>query len=208
MRERPSVVGVDFDNTLVCYDNLFHALAVERGLVDPETPASKTVIRDRLRAAGIEAAWTELQGIAYGPAILRAEPYPGARRFLQACRDAGVRVAIVSHKTKHPFLGDAHDLHAAAYAWLEANGMIGPVAPDDVYFELTKAAKIARVASLGCRVFVDDLPELLLDAAFPTGVSRILFDPLGLHDGGSELQAAAGWNEVERLVADSRAVAR
>ena len=32
----PPIVGLDLDNTLVAYDDLFHALAVERGLPELE----------------------------------------------------------------------------------------------------------------------------------------------------------------------------
>ena len=29
------LIGVDFDNTIVCYDKLFHQLALERSLIPP-----------------------------------------------------------------------------------------------------------------------------------------------------------------------------
>ena len=34
------------------------------------------------------------------------------------------------------------------------------LSPESVYLELTKQAKIDRIAALGCDVFVDDLPRL------------------------------------------------
>ena len=43
------LVGVDFDNTIVCYDGLFHKLALERGLIPEDFPASKGEVRDFLR---------------------------------------------------------------------------------------------------------------------------------------------------------------
>jgi len=63
------LVGLDFDNTIVRYDQLFHRLAVERGLIPPGVSATKQSVRDYLRAADREVDWTELQGIAYGPRI-------------------------------------------------------------------------------------------------------------------------------------------
>ena len=63
-----------------------------------------------------------MQGVGYGPRISDAEPFPGVKEFLAGCKAAGVRVAIVSHKTKHPYLGAKHDLHAAAHAFLTAHG--------------------------------------------------------------------------------------
>src|SRR5260221_9194382 len=97
------LVGLDFDNTIVCYDRLFHKLARERGLIPESVPANKGAVRDYLRSIDRENDWTEMQGIGYGPRIAEAEPFPGVHDFLNACKTPGVRVAIISHKTKHPY---------------------------------------------------------------------------------------------------------
>jgi hypothetical protein len=46
-----------------------------------------------------------------------------------------------------------------------------------VSFELTKEAKVARIAALGCEAFIDDLPEIFASPDFPISTRRILFDP-------------------------------
>jgi hypothetical protein len=166
------LIGLDFDNTIVGYDRLFQCLAVERALVPPEFPASKQALRDHLRATGREGEWTELQGIAYGPRI--------TGDFLRQCRSAGVTVAVVSHKTRIPYRGEPHDLHVAAFRFLETHGFFGPdtgLSPDRVFLEPTLRQKLARVGSLGCSAFVDDLPEVLGEPLFPTGTRKVLFDP-------------------------------
>lgn len=177
------MLGIDFDNTIVCYDALFHALALERGLIPRDLPATKAQVRDFLRAAGREEEWTRLQGIAYGPRIGDAAPFAGVIDFLRECRARAVPVRIISHKTRAPFLGEPHDLHEAARHWLRRYGVIdAPAAPlraADVCLELTKQAKLARIAAVGCTHFVDDLPEFLTDPAFPAGVVRYLWDPSG-----------------------------
>ena len=48
------LVGLDFDNTIVCYDRLFHRLARERGLIPEHVPATKGAVRDHLRNVGRE----------------------------------------------------------------------------------------------------------------------------------------------------------
>ena len=108
-------IGVDFDNTIVCYDALFHKVARERNLIPAGVPVNKSDVRNHLRRAGNEAAWTEVQGYVYGARMSEAAPYPGVREFFRACRHAGVRVSIISHKTKHPYLGEKYDLHEAAH---------------------------------------------------------------------------------------------
>ncbi len=198
------IVGLDFDNTIVRYDGLFHAEAVRRGLVPAATPKSKEAVRDALRAAGREDDWTELQGWAYGPGMERAEAFPGAREFVAECRRRGAKVRVISHRTRKPFKGPAHDLHAAAKAWLERSGFLADdgLAADEVFFEETKQDKLARISETGCTHFVDDLPEFLAEPSFPKGVERVHFDPSGSPAGG-RFPRAASWAEVGRLVLDS-----
>ena len=193
------LIGLDFDNTIVRYDRLFHRLAVERGLVPMSVAAAKPAIRDYLRAAGREDEWTELQGIAYGPRIVDADPFPGVLDFLARCRRAAVNVAIISHKTRRPYRGGHHDLHAAAHAFLESHGFYeyaeSGLTPGRVFFECTLGAKLARIGSLGCTAFVDDLPELLAEPGFPNGVRKILFDPADNFPRDSRFDRVSSWVE-------------
>lgn len=46
-----------------------------------------------------------------------------------------------------------------------------------VFFEATRAEKLARIGRLRCDWFIDDLAEVFSDPAFPAGVRRILFAP-------------------------------
>lgn len=173
-------IGIDFDNTIVSYDALFYKVAREQDVVPENTPANKVAVRDYLRQTGKEELWTAMQGYVYGARMDEATPYPGVLEFLHQAGQAGHALAIVSHKTKHPFLGPQFDLHGAARAWvkqhLRCNG-VPLVAADSVFFELTKDAKLLRATQWGCELFIDDLPEILVAPGFPAGARRILFDP-------------------------------
>ena len=199
------LVGVDFDNTIVCYDQLFHRVAVEQGLIPPQVPTTKGSVRDYLRQCGREAAWTELQGYVYGARMQESPAFPGAREFFARCAGQGVPVCIISHRTRHPFQGPRYDLHQAAREWLEGQGFYDPsgrgLQPDQVYFELTKQEKLERIAQVGCTHFVDDLPEFLAEPEFPTGVERILFDPHGYRPAGDRFRRVSSWREVEEIIA-------
>lgn len=195
------LIGIDFDNTIVSYDTLFHKVAIEQGVVPGATPRTKVAVRDHLRAIGKEDIWTEMQGYVYGARMGEAEAYPGAIDFLRWARAAHVPVCVVSHKTLHPFIGPKYDLHQAARGWIDTHlldeqGAL--VAPDRVFFELTKEAKWSRIAAAGCDSFIDDLPEILLAPAFPQGVSRILFDPEGHHTAEAELPRMVNWGDIRR----------
>ncbi len=171
-------VGLDFDNTIVTYDRLFHRAALERGLITAGVPQSKREVRDaiRLRPGG-EDAWTELQGVVYGRRMPEAEPAPGVESFLAACAAAGVRVSIISHKTEFPAIGERVNLRDAARSGLAARGFAARhgIDPSDIHFLGTLAEKLAMIADRACTHFVDDLVEVLGHPAFPPGVARILY---------------------------------
>lgn len=197
-------VGVDFDNTIVCYDGVFHRVAVEQKLVPPDLPRTKGAVRDHLRKIDREDDWTKLQGYVYGARMDDAEMFPGALDFFHKCRTWGVPVLIISHKTRTPYLGPHYDLHASAQAWLRHKGFYDAertgLTPDRVVFELTKEGKLQRIGDMGCAVFLDDLPEFLLEPAFPKGVERVLFDPTGAQAPAPGLTPVASWGAFADLV--------
>jgi hypothetical protein len=173
------VIGIDLDNTLVSYDRLFHQLALEQKLIPPDLAVNKTEVRDFLRREDKEPAWTALQGLAYGSRIREAEAFAGALDFIRDGRRRNWHMHIVSHKTRNPIVGEPVDLHASARGWLDAHAVHGEIGlpRGNVWFEVTKADKIQRIRQLQCDVFIDDLPELLLDPQFPVSTRRILFAP-------------------------------
>ena len=194
-------IGIDFDNTIVCYDELFHRLALERGFIPRDLPATKHDVRQHLRAGGKEAEWIELQGLAYGLRILDAPPFPGVLDFLQTCREAGTAICIISHKTQLPHRGPRYlDLHLAAWSWLSHHGLLdghrAVLSPPDIYFEPSKQQKLARIAERRCAWFVDDLPEFLGDPDFPPNVQCVLFDPTDQHTREERFLRVRSWFQL------------
>jgi hypothetical protein len=195
-------IGIDFDNTIVCYDGVFHAAALERGLIPDHLRRDKNSVRDHLNGAGRADDFTELQGHVYGTRMDLAAPYPGFADFVTAASKAGHELFIVSHKTAHPIRGPKHDLHAAARGFLRARGLIGetsPIDPAHVFFELTKEAKAARIETLRCNAFIDDLPEIFALPGFPKGVRCILFDPecqFAAIARQRQLHCCSSWTEI------------
>jgi hypothetical protein len=198
-------IGLDFDNTIACYDGVFHAAALERGLIDETLPRDKTSVRDYLNSTGRKDEFTELQGYVYGARMDLAAPYEGVRDFIIAACEAGHEVFIVSHKTRTPMLGPAYDLHAAARGFLQARALIGPSGPipvESTFFELTKTEKVARAWRLELDLFVDDLPEILAMDGWPPRMRKILFDPertiaRDLWEGRG-IERASSWADVLR----------
>ena len=172
-------IGIDLDNTLINYDRLFHEVSVERGFVPVGFAGTKRDIRDCIRLyPGGEIAWQLIQAQVYGPAIAGATAANGALDFIRTARRRGAELMIVSHKTALANLGAREvNLRDAAREWLCANGFVADdaVPESNLYFEDTRADKIARIISLRCTHFIDDLEEVFDDPAFPAGVERLLF---------------------------------
>jgi hypothetical protein len=174
-------IGIDFDNTIACYDGVFYAAARQRGLIPPHTGRDKTSVRDHLNDNGRTDAFTELQGYVYGAGMDLAVPYPGFADFVATARRAGHDLFVVSHRTRYPILGPSYDLHEAGRTFLSLHDLVGngtsQIDPCHVFFELTKDEKVARAAAISCDIFIDDLPDILTMPGFPMRMRRILFDP-------------------------------
>jgi hypothetical protein len=202
-------IGIDFDNTLINYDALFYRCARERGWAPSDLPPTKAAVRAWLwRQPDGNTPWTELQGEVYGRRLAEAEPFPGLADFFKVCRRRGVRLAIISHKSTFPALGPKVNLREAALAWLAACGFFEPgaggLSREQVYFEDSRAQKLARIGAQRCSHFIDDLPEVFADPAFPPGVAKLLFDPAGSAGGARpDILIFKSWAEIARYVEEA-----
>lgn len=192
-------IGIDFDNTLVSYDEVFHRVAVEQGLIPNILATHKIAVRNFLRDQDKEELWTELQGYVYGARMNDAKVYSGVQAFFSWANAAKIPLFIISHKTKYPFLGMRYDLHESARNWIETflrtpEGLL--IAPENVYFEITKEAKWARISSMALTHYIDDLPEILLADSFPLATQGILFDPDHHHHPIHGVLTTHNWVEI------------
>lgn len=176
------LIGIDFDNTIVGYDALFAALALEKGYLEEIPRGGKTAVRDAVRRRHGDEAWQALQAEAYGPRMTDATLMDGFPAFVAAARRLAIALVVVSHKSVFShFTETGPNLRYTALGWMRANGFFEPgglgFSVDDVYFEGTRVEKVQRIGALGCTHFIDDLPEVFAERAFPQTVSRILFAP-------------------------------
>lgn len=198
------ILGVDFDNTIVNYDRVFRMVALELGLILAEFEGGKEDVKRRLYAEGKKDEWTALQGHVYGRRMGEADPFPQSLDCLSEWIRKGVRVFVVSHKTRHPYIGRSYDLHSAAWGWLEMMGFFDQdcinMQKQDIFLELTKQDKINRISSLNCTHFIDDLPDLLMDPSFPSSTERILFDPGLKNPEIMEIQKIPSWQKLNEYI--------
>jgi len=188
-------IGLDFDNTIVSYEKVYRRLVEKHGAEIVPGQSAKNILRDHFHRKGEADVFTRIQGEVYGPGLADAEAYPGFSSCLEQLTADGWKVVVVSHRTKHPLAGPAHDLHQAARQFLEASGWLGKKIRE-AHFEETKEAKLARIGHCGCSFFVDDLPEILAHPAFPTDCRPLLFDPSGHPEKDILPKRVRHWNEL------------
>jgi hypothetical protein len=197
-------LGLDFDNTIVSYDIAIAVLAEELFDLPAEVPRTKLGVRDYLRGTEREAEWTAFQGELYGPGMQHAQPFDGAIETMLQLAASGHEMVIVSHRSRRPYGGQPHDLHAAARTWVaERLQSVGLFADNDksVNFLETRSEKIARIAELGCIAFLDDLPEVLGSPDFPTSTAGILFDSSGSTPTLGGHRRISAWPELTSIMA-------
>lgn len=194
------LVGLDFDNTIVCYDKAIARLADELLSLPSDLPKTKVALRDFLRRTKRESEWTLFQGTLYGPGMAYAEPFKLVFETIKILKDMGHSFCVVSHRSLRPYAGPSYDLHASARDWIEERLVkSGFIESTLIHFHETRDQKIASVDSLGCEVFLDDLPEVLGDEHFPKTCQAILFDPNGVHDQSKHLRIER-WDQIPALL--------
>jgi hypothetical protein len=193
-------IGVDLDNTLIDYDRLFLIGARDLGLLATDWHGGKSQVREKLRSLeGGEIHWQNLQGQVYGQMISEARLFDGAYRFLWRCRQRGIAVDLVSHKTEYGH-NDATKvpLRKAASDFLRSHGITD--GKDNllrsIYFESTREQKVQRIVENRYDWFVDDLPEVLADVSLPNELGRILFAGNG-QDSTKSMENGCSWAKIE-----------
>jgi hypothetical protein len=203
-QNRTFVIGLDLDNTIINYGSLFYDVALEKKWIPTECQKDKIGVREYLQAKGRNDLWTELQGLIYGPYLTEAVPYAGVDDFLLKCRTLSIPVWIVSHKTRFPAIGIQYDLQASASAWLFASGLIhnetGGVNKDRVIFCETRSEKIASIIRLQLTHFVDDLPDVFIDADFPKETIKYLYAPEGVQRQQPYCESVSSWQELKMII--------
>lgn len=171
-------IGIDFDNTIVNYDESFYELALEKGLITKGINNTKYAVRNFLREKGKDEDFSLLQGEIYGPRILKAQPADSSIKVIREMIKLGLNVFIISHKTKVPYKGPKFDLHYSARDWLSFYSFLSPhganLKEDQIFFKTSKQEKINKIHDLKCDFFIDDLPEIL-DLVNPD-VKKILYN--------------------------------
>ena len=178
-------VGIDIDNTIICYDRVFATVAISHGF-SVRSGSSKNEVKKWFHDRHLNQAFTFVQGEVYGSSIHLASVFDGVLAFIDVARRSDCQLFLVSHKTRYPMIGDKFDLRQSATSFLESKNVISNkngkgVVPDNVFYEGTLAKKISRIAALNLDFFIDDLSQVFEHLNFPKKTSRVHFSRDAMH---------------------------
>jgi hypothetical protein len=197
-------IGVDFDNTIACYDRTFVDVALTMGMITDAVTLSKRETKKLIlsRPDG-ELDWQRLQGQVYGKYMLQAEVFPGFLEFLCLTKVRGNEIFVVSHKSEFGhFDEERYPLREQALLWLQATSLFDEndlgLSRENVFFESTQEDKVRRIRDLDCDYFVDDLLAVFEEPGFPGKTQRILFCPN--YDGPHQppIVPVSSWRETTK----------
>ena len=196
-------IGIDFDNTIACYDQAFREVALLMGLIEPGHRALSKVGTKELiftKSDG-DVTWQRLQGQVYGKYMLLASVFPGLHEFLYLSKLRGHKVFIISHKSEFGHFDEERvPLRKQAIYWLAQNEILQKnefiLERQDIFFETTREEKIKKISDIGCTHFVDDLQEVYEERLFPLSVNKILFRPASNIADMPNLSCAVSWRQL------------
>jgi hypothetical protein len=204
------IIGLDFDNTIVCYQRALVNLSREIEGLTEDLPRTKIGLRNYLRSQGREDEWTEFQGRLYGPGMEEAAPFEGAVETMKTLQRQGHKLVIVSHRSKYPYRGTQYNLHHYAESWIRKNLHCHGLFRDgeeikNVDFLEKKDDKLAKIKAHACDFFVDDLPEIIDHQMFPVDTVGILFNSVNAVDNEKSINAKLEircWHHLVGLIAE------
>ena len=197
------IIGIDFDNTIINYHNLFYEVGLSLGVLPDNVVWDKKAIRKYLIENGLEQDWIKIQGLVYGKYIRNAKIMDGFSSFSDLCYEKGWKIYIISHKTRDSIIGEKFDLHASALHWLENNRIYGTGirgAVEGVFFESTRSEKVCRINRLGCDIMIDDLDEVLLHPDLSRDIIKILYDPMVKNPSNREYITVCSWDQIYSII--------
>ena len=167
-------IGIDFDNTIAFYDEVFAKVAIKMKLINSGWKGTKTQLKKKIIENKNLENWKKLQGQVYGKYMKKALVYKGFDHFFQLAQFLNAKLFIVSHKTKYGHYDKKKiNLRIEALKWLKKNKYYKNV---QIFFENSIDQKINTINSLNLNFFIDDLELILDNPKLKKNIKKILIN--------------------------------
>ena len=203
-----AIIGVDFDNTLIIYDDLLKKLALDRDLLGDRAIEGKRQIRDALRRAErrnrvAETASRRLRSLhRRGPPGRRRRPFPpacpGSRNH--GLYDQSQDRMGQSGPHRHKLAPGGVGLDGGQRAVRRFRG----TEPRQGLLRRNARGENRPYPRSRCTHFIDDLEETFAETSFPAGVARILYAPHPTPTPPPGVMVVQSWKQIcEYFFADN-----
>ena len=199
-------IGIDFDNTIVDYGNIFTEMAIFLGFIDYSVKLSKDEVKKIIKESDDgERKWGILQSEVYGKGIRKALMMEGFSDFVNRCRACAISLYIVSHKSiSNPYDPMSRNLQIPALDWMKRQNFFKKGAlgfnQKQVIFAETVDKKVEWIKKLNCSYFIDDLLKVLLHPRFPERTLKVQFLNESPEKNVSIVDYAGNWRSITNYV--------
>ena len=191
-------IGIDFDNTIANYDEVFCKVAFNNKLIKKDWSGNKQALRKKIIKDKNEEVWKKLQGLVYGKYMHLAKLSEGFINFLFKSKLLGAKVYIVSHKTIYGHYDrNKVPLRQVALKWI-----IKKKIPEfeKIYFEDSIDNKIRRINNLKLDYFIDDLELILKNRKFSKETNKILFSRQVKKKLSKNIKQFNKWSNIRKCI--------
>ena len=191
-----NLIAFDLDNTILDYEPALRRLKMERSELRAIDAENKSDLKSYVISEFGEDYWTELQGHLYTGYVKYASIDAEFLHLLEYLKSIKWRSAIISHKTKLPYMGPQLNMRDCALARLESDG-IHNLVTDGIHFFETKKEKVEYINTIKPQIFVDDLIEIL--DLLSKNIKAILFSNTTLSSDGG-FPSISNWTQLRKYV--------
>lgn len=202
-------IGIDFDNTIICYDEVFCNISRRYGYVQQDFQGGKSEIKNKILTLDSgEEKWQALQGFVYGQGVADAKMFNGFKEFLIKAKEWPADIVIVSHKTQYGHFDPLRiNLRQAALKWIEENKLLFPntcLRSNKINFYDTFDEKINAINGHNFDYLIDDLIKVLRHRSLSASLKKILFNTnnneTNFSLGNNEIIAFNNWNDISNYI--------
>ena len=174
-------IGIDLDNTIINYDNIFEKAAKNKNLVDENWCGRKENIKKEiLKQKNGTLIWQFIQGEVYGDLIKNANLNTGVYQFILRALVNDCKIYIISHKTKYAQHSKKILLRDKSTKYLINKNIIGKINIKNIFYENSRRDKINRINKKNLSWYIDDLSVILKDKRLENKSKKILYQKKSL----------------------------
>ena len=186
-------IGIDFDNTIANYDDVFSHVAQKFKLINTKWHGDKTELKKKIIKEKNVEVWKKLQGQVYGRYMHLAKVSYGFENFILKSKFSKAKIFIVSHKTKFGHYDKKKiRLRNEALKWIKKKKYLRDI---KIFFENSIDDKIARINNLKLDYFIDDLEIILKNKLLNKQTKKILFCNKNINELGKQ-----NWTQINNSI--------